>query len=276
MTTFTVADMLDKFVPEHFPKLARRTQVDGLRHVEILKEAFGHIEAGKLTAREIGQWMNGGPKRGRIQRGKIVSVLATAYKYAVGEWFLVDSNPTRDLRMPKGGKRTRYVTDAEFQAVRALCSPRLQAAMDLAYITGQRQGDILAMRWDHIDVVHDVIHLTQSKTGKRFGIHVTDALKEVLTRCKRMTPAFPRAYVLRTKDGERYTSEGFRAMWQRAIKKAVRLGAIKEPFTFHDIRAKCASDHPDINRAGDLLGHQNVQMTKAVYDRSIRIVEPLR
>lgn len=65
-------------------------------------------------------------------------------------------------------------------------------------------------------------------------------------------------------------------MWQRAIKKAVRLGAIKEPFTFHDIRAKCASDHPDINRAGDLLGHQNVQMTKAVYDRSIRIVEPLR
>lgn len=160
---YTVADMLDQFVPEHFPKLARRTAIDGLRHIEILKEQFGSIEADKLTARQIGQWMNGGPARGKIQRGKIVSVLATAFKYAVGEWFLVDSNPTRDLRFPKGGRRTRYVNDAEFQAVRGICSARLQAAMDLAYLTGQRQGDILAMRWDHINVVERTIAIRQSK-----------------------------------------------------------------------------------------------------------------
>jgi integrase len=272
---FTVADMLDKFMPEHFPTLARRTQIDGVRHVEILKGQFGHIEADKLTARQIGQWMNGGPKRGKIQRGKIVSVLATAYKYAVGEWFLVDSNPTRDLRMPKGGKRDRYVTQQEFEAVRAMCSARLQAAMDLAYITGQRQGDILSMRWDQIDVVRRVIRMKQSKTKKKFSIRVTPKLEEILVRCKRMSPALPREYVLRTKEGNRYTSAGFRAMWRRAIVKAVERGVIKTPFTFHDLRAKTASDHPNIQKAADLLGHENVQMTKSVYDRAERIVDPL-
>jgi integrase len=272
----TVNDLLDRYVPEHLPTLARRTQIDTLRHVEFLRGMWGAIEADKLTARMIGQWMNGGPARGRIQRGKIVSVLATVYKYAVGQWFLVESNPTRDLRMPKANKRTRYVTDEEFQAVRATCSPRLQALMDLALLTGQRQGDLLKLRWDHIDVNKRVIHIRQGKTGKRFGINVTEALEEVLVRCKRQTPALPRAYVVRTKDGERYTSEGMRAMWQRHMKAAVAKGVIKTPFTFHDLRAKSASDNADIEEAAKLLGHQNSQMTKSVYDRSVRIVQPLR
>ena len=278
----TVNALLDRYVPEHLPTLARRTQIDTLRYVETLRGLWGTVEADKLTPKMIGQWMNGGPARGKIQRGKIASVLAVVYKYAVGQWFLVDSNPTRDLRFPKAGKRKRYITQEEFDAVRRLCSPRLQAAMDLAYILGQRQGDILKLRWDHIDVNGTeeskglpIIHIRQGKTGKRMGIIVTDAVKEVLERCKRMTPALPRAYVLRTKDGERYTSEGFRAMWQRAIKRAVAVGAIKTPYTFHDLRAKNASDNPDIEAAAKLLGHQNSQMTKSVYDRSVRLVQPL-
>jgi integrase len=178
--------------------------------------------------------------------------------------------------MPKSNHRTRYITDAEFDAVRALCSPRLRSAMDLAMLTGQRQGDILKLRWDHIDTIERLIHIRQGKTGKRFAIRVTPALEEVLVRCLRMTPALPREYVLRTKDGERYTSEGFRALWQRTMKKALAVGAINEPFTFHDLRAKSASDNADIEDAAKLLGHQNSQMTKSVYDRSVRIVKPLR
>lgn len=37
-TVPTVREMLEQFVPVHFPKLARRTAIDGLRHVEILCE----------------------------------------------------------------------------------------------------------------------------------------------------------------------------------------------------------------------------------------------
>jgi len=272
----TVAEMLDQFVPVHFPTLARRTQIDGLRHIEKLKEMWGDIDCDKLTARQIGMWMSGGPKKGKIQRGKIVSVLATAYKKAVGEFFICDSSPCRDLVMPKGNHRTRYITDAEFAAVRAIASPRLQAAMDLALLTGQRQGDCLGLKWAHIDPHARLIHIRQGKTGKRFAIRISEALEEVLVRCKRMTPALPREYVLRNKDGNRYSSAGFRSMWQRTIKRAVERGILKEPFTFHDIRAKCASDHDDINKAGDLLGHQNVQMTKTVYDRSVRVMDPLK
>ena len=56
---------------------------------------------------------------------------------------------------------------------------------------------------------------------------------------------------------------------------AVAEGVIKTPYTFHDLRAKNASDNPDIEAAAKLLGHQNSQMTKSVYDRSVRLVQPL-
>jgi integrase len=272
----TVAELLDLFVPIHFPKLARRTQIDGLRHVERLKEMWGEEDIEKLKPRTIGMWMLGGTTHGKIQRGKIISVLMTAYKYAIGELFLCDVNPCRDLRFPKANKRTRYVTDEEFAAVRGVASPRLQALMDLALISGQRQGDLLKLKWSHIDVNERVIHIRQGKTGKRFGIYITEALEEVLVRCKRMTPALPREYVVRNKDGDRYSSPGMRSMWQRTVKRAHERGLIKTPFTFHDLRAKSASDNADIEAAAKLLGHQNSQMTKSVYDRNIRIVQPLR
>lgn len=52
----TLNDLLDRYVPEHLPTLARRTQIDVLRYVETLRELLGTVEADKLTARMIGQW----------------------------------------------------------------------------------------------------------------------------------------------------------------------------------------------------------------------------
>lgn len=37
----------------------------------------------------------------------------------------------------------------------------------------------------------------------------------------------------------------------------------------------CASDHKDITKAADLLRHDNPSMTKQVYDRNVRYVQPL-
>jgi integrase len=116
----------------------------------------------------------------------------------------------------------------------------------------------------------------QGKTGKQLAIKITKAVEEVLVRAKRRPPALPRLYIIRTRHGLPFTPEGFRTLFQRKMKEAMALGILKERFTFHDIRAKSASDNKSIQAACDLLGHQDVRMTKSVYDRNIRIVEPLR
>lgn len=83
-------------------------------------------------------------------------------------------------------------------------------------------------------------------------------------------------YVIRTRRGMPYTSEGFRAMWQRMIKRAVKRGVIAERFTFHDLRAKSVSDSTTLQEAYDRAGHTSMSMTRGTYDRGVRKVTPLR
>lgn len=276
----TVNDLIARYRDEEMGHLSPRTRKDYLRNLEILSERFGHMQAEALKPKDIGQFMD--VKRGRIQRGKIVSVLANIYRLAVGKWWLVENNPCSNLIMPKAGKRTRYVTPEEFEAVRSIASPPFQIAMDLAYLIGQRQGDLVNLGWDQIDVTyrgendHGRIHIIQGKTGKEIAIQITDAVRDVLVRAKRRPPAIPRLYVIRTRTGEPFTSTGFRTGWQRLMKRALENGLIATPYTFHDLRAKSASDNDDIEEAAKLLGHQNSQMTKSVYDRNVRVVQPLR
>ena len=51
-------------------------------------------------------------------------------------------------------------------------------------------------------------------------------------------------------------------------------GAIKERFTFQDLRAKAGSDAED--NAQKLLGHANAATTKRVYERKPAKVNPIR
>jgi integrase len=81
------------------------------------------------------------------------------------------------------------------------------------------------------------------------------------------------------RQGQPYTSDGFRTLWDKAMRKAVeasRPGEKEEPtlqrFTFHDLRAKAGSDSEDWK----LLGHLDQKTHSRVYDRKPRIVKPAR
>src|SRR5262249_47944586 len=74
--------------------------------------------------------------------------------------------------------------------------------------------------------------------------------------------------------GRPFTETGFRSNWHRLMRKAVALGAIVEPFTFHDLRAKSASDALDPQEATERLGHDDPRTTRAVYMRKPRRAPP--
>jgi integrase len=59
----------------------------------------------------------------------------------------------------------------------------------------------------------------------------------------------------------------FSAIWQRLMAKAVQ--ACVERFTFHDLRAKAASDKGTIEEAAALLGHASSETTKRIYKRNL-------
>lgn len=252
--------------------LAPRTHRDYLRHLGHIRTDLGHILADELTPRLLSEWMD--VPKGKIQRNRSLAVLSAVYQKAVRKYFLAKVNPCREVDRHPSKPRDRYITDAEYEQIKALAPLRVQLAMELALLTGQRQGDIIGMKWTQLQDM--AIQIRQGKTGKKLAITITPALEKVLDRCWSLPNGGCDGgdYVITKKHGGRFTSEGFRANWQRVSKKWKKLG--KEVATFHDLRAKSASDSGSLEVAMQRLGHTSMALTRRVYDRGCRVVAPLR
>lgn len=277
-------DLFDRYVAECIPELQLRTQRDYLGIIVKLRAEFGHMDPKEIKPRHIVAFLD--VKKGRIHRNRMVTILSTVYHKAMGKWCIDDDlqNPCTPVERWPTRPRTRYVTDEEFHAFRATCPAQVQIAMDLALLTGQRQGDIIGLKWSQVRAIglpREAWHLEidQGKTGKKLAIMISPALETVLKRAKMALPNWPREHVIRInprsgKKGLRYSEDGFRAMWQRSMRAWMDAG--HENFHFHDLRAKCISDNANLDAAYLLAGHIDIKMTRRVYDRARRVVQPLK
>jgi len=269
-STVTVSQILDRYERDCLPQLAPRTARNYVRHIAFLKQRFGDRIASELKPKDFGPFIaekNG--KRGQVQRVRQLAVLSAAFTQAVSFWYVLDHNVLREVKRPKRPPRDRLIEDWEFEAVRAGAPLRVQLMMDLALRLGQRQGDLLDLKWSQI---HDgYVHLQQGKTGKRLAIQLTPELKRIFGKCWLLPNRGE--YVITREMGGRYTSAGFRALWQRTINSYCRRGGKR--FTFHDVRALCATKCETPEIAMKLLGHTNISMTLKVYRRGTERVKAL-
>lgn len=274
----TMNDLFSRYENECIPELEPRSQRDYRGILVLLRLTFGRFTPREVTPRMVVDFLE--VKKGKIHRNRMVTILSTVFKKAIGRWCIEDElrNPCTGVERWPTKPRERYVTDDEFNRFREMCRPQVQIAMDLALLTGQRQGDIIGLKWSQIKSEGPretwVIEIDQGKTGKKLAIIISPALEAVLDRAWLMTPHWPREYVLRTKWGIRYTEDGFRAMWQRYCRQWEKAGNPR--FHFHDIRAKSISDNKSLENAYLLAGHIDMAMTRGVYDRNRRVVQPLR
>lgn len=281
-TAVTVNEILHRYDRDCIQDLAPRSQIDYRRHIVRLREEFGHRIATELEPKDFGPFLN--VRKGKWQRVKQLAVLSAAFTQAVSFWYWIPRNVLRDVVRPKAKPRDRLVEPEEFAAVRALAPYRVQLAMDLAVMTGQRQGDILSFRWSDIkelpepiidpitgEVVTSELHVCQSKTGKRLAIGIGQDLEAVLDKCWQLPTRAE--FVMSSRRGPRFTGEGFRAMWQRAMRKYVARGGKR--YTNHDLRALAATRCPTPEIAMRLLGHTNISMTLRIYRRGVERVQAL-
>jgi integrase len=270
-TVCTVGSILDRYQAQCLPLLAPRTARDYVRHLGHLKARFGDRIASELKPRDFGPFIQERcGRKGEVQRVRQLAVLSAAFTQAVSFWYLLDHNVLRDVKRPKRPPRDRLIEQHEFEAVRSGAPLRVQLMMDLALRLGQRQGDLLDLKWS--DLKDGYVTLQQGKTGKRLAIEISPELKRIFGRCWLLPNRGE--YVITRKCGGRYTSEGFRALWQRTMNAYCRRGGKR--FTFHDIRALCATKCKTPEEAMKLLGHTNISMTLRVYRRGVERVKALQ
>lgn len=268
----TFADVLDRYLLEVIPGKAPRTQADQRRQMPALRAAFGHLMPDQVTARLVMRFRNARAQQiSKPQVNQELALLSHACSTAI-EWDAMESNPCRDVRKFSLPPRDHYVTDVDYRRVHAVAEDRLRVFMELALLTGQREGDLRALTWEQVTA--DGIEFTQGKTGKRLIVTWSKALRATITRARRIKPVGPT--VVSTRHGLPYNQNAFSSLWRRAIDRAskAKQEPLQRPFRFHDLRAKSASDD-SLTAASERLGHADARITQRVYRRAPARVAPL-
>ena len=238
-----------------------------------LVRVLGGAKLNQVKPHMIGDYLDCHPAP--VSANREIALLSKMYKYAKRKGWTV-SNPCSDIERNRERPRTRYVQDWEFAAVRAATSSAIQLAMDMALLTGLRLGDILRIR--RVDYDQQELRVVEGKTDTKVRFTMTSTLYAALNAHKGLRGNVRSFYIVHTIKGQRYTESGFKAMWQRLQRRAVRDGILEQRFTFHDLRAPNDPDPAEARLNAQLaLGHATPEMTKAYIRHPLgRKVDPLK
>ena len=203
---------------------------------------------------------------------RYLSALSHALTIATREWGWLDDNPMRRVSKPKEARgRVRFLSDKEREAILTACknssNPYLYPVAVLALSTGMRQGEIMNLTWDVVDMDAGRIVLHETKNGERRVVplagHALEVVKQLkIDRNKLTNLLFPATKPKRDVTGQIiYEPMFIRKAWVDAVHEA----KIKD-FKFHDLRHSAASylamNGASLAEIAEVLGHKTLQMVK--------------
>ncbi len=136
---------------------------------------------------------------------------------------------------------------------------RDQTLILVAYRHGLRVGEVIALRWDMVDLKQGLIHIRRLKNGVASTHPLRGSELRTLRRLQRDYPASP--YLFVTERGGPITG----ARVRRIVSRAGVQAGIPFPVHPHMLRHACgyklANDGVDTRALQHSLGHRNIQHT---------------
>lgn len=192
---------------------------------------------------------------------RILSFLRSVYQFAV-EWQIVESNPCIGIKRHRETPRDRYITDAEFTAIRAHAVDWLVPIIDMCYLTAQRINDVLTIRLS--DISAEGIAFQQQKTGAKLLVRMTPDIEQTIAAAK-ATKAKSRVaslYLFAARAGKAREYRTVRDKWEQACAAAGITDA-----HLHDLRAKGMTDTERQGNNAQTLGGHTDRRTTQIYIR---------
>lgn len=277
----TLSDLIDRYIRDVLPtKPKDKTRI---RHLEWFKAEIGSFTLADITPAKIVECrdklltevsVRTKKKRAPATVVRYMAALSHAFTIAVNEWGWLDDSPMRKVKkpaLPRGrvrflsedttgndGKRIAGERTRLLRACEQSTNPYLYTVVVMAVSTGMRQGEIMGLTWNDVDLHQGRATLHETKNGERRVVPLTGKILEILrehAKVRRLDSdlLFPGKSPAKPMD--------LRAPWLAALKKA----GIKN-FRFHDLRHSAASylamNGASMAEIAEVLGHKTLQMVK--------------
>ncbi|MCS8413413.1 site-specific integrase [Pseudomonas aeruginosa] len=232
-----------------------------------LKRSFlGGIVAREITSVDIATYRDErlqqiNPKTGQLISPATVrlemSLLSNLFELGRIEWGICDDNPVLKVRKPKlpPGRERRLTPREDRQILRYAFgyeNPELYTIIVVALESAMRQGEILKLTWENLNLKSRIAHLPETKNGSRRDVPLSLKARDALIR-------------LGVKSKGRvfsYSPQGLKSVWRLML---LRLGI--EDLHFHDLRHEAISrlfelGTLDLMEVAAISGHKSLSMLK--------------
>jgi integrase len=293
----TVGDYLDGWLKGSVYGSIRQSTYDRDTNLASnhIKPILGGLKLKKLNSAHVQSFY-----RDRLDAGlsastvhKMHDILRRALAQAV-KWHLVSQNVADAVKPPRPAPKEIRALSAEEtrRMLETAVEDRLEALYVLAVHTGMRQGELLALRWQDVDMENAVVSVRRSLTRSGGKVVFGEPKTKKSRRSIRLTPQAAEALrshlerQLRDMDilGDRYQDQGLvfttdtggpinpSNLRQRSFAPLLQRAGLPH-MRFHDLRHTCATlllsrgVHPKFVQ--ELLGHATIAITLDTYSHVI-------
>ena len=217
---------------QQFRRLAPRTKLDYLAAKDKIDCKWGIypldvIEDPKIRPRFL-EWRDEMGKRSTRQADAVFGVLRLILEWARDRGLIGLNHATRPKKLYKADRSDKLWLPEQLAAFRAVASPQMRLALELALWTGQRQSDLLRLGWSSYDGQR--LTLRQGKRRRKVDMPVASPLKAILDGTNRTALT-----ILTAPNGKPWQTTPKPTYFQHHWRKAT-LAAGLDGLHFHDLR----------------------------------------
>ena len=256
----TLGQILSRYREEISP-MKRSAKTEAIRINAMLRRDICHRTLAMLNSADIAAY--------RDERLKTVApatvireinTISHAIDVAQREWGIhLNRNPAKMVRRPSAPKgRNRRLQDDEEQRLLAACDVGrnrwMKPLIILAIETGMRRGEILGLRWQHVDLERRIVHLPDTKNGEPRDVPLSIRATETLAGLMNLPE----------RDAERVfpvSADAIRLAWEH-LRDRAGVGDLH----IHDLRHEAVSrlfeKGLDIMEVSTISGHKTLSMLK--------------
>jgi integrase len=272
----TVNDLCDKFENEHLPRKRATTQADYRSMLKVhVRPALGKrkvasVEFSDVNALHLAVTARSGPYRAN----RVIALLSKMFSLAV-KWKLRTDNPSQGVERNDEAKRERYLTEPELKRLKtALAKHDDRDAADIflfLLLTGARRGEVLAARWNDIDL-KKAIWTKPGATTKTRTTHIVPLNPLALALIKAREKARDKTHDHVFPGRHRGHRVELKSNWRRVC-KAAKISGLRVHDLRHSFASVLASDGVGLPMIGALLGHTQPSTTARyahIFDKALR------